>query len=57
MNLEEEQDQGDQADLLDFDLDFEEIFRFCDISVLVTYQFCGHSSFGDFSVLMIFQFL
>ena len=30
-----------RADLLDLDLDldFEEIFRFCDISVLVTYQF------------------
>ena len=33
----------------DFDLYFEDIFRFCDISSLITFQFWLHCSFGDIS--------
>ena len=43
-----------RADLMDLDLDldfdFKDIFRFCYISVLVTFHF------GDISVLVIFWF-
>ena len=37
----------------DFDLDLNiyDIFRFCDISVKITFQFWWHISFGDISVL------
>ena len=41
---------------LDLDLDFEDILRFCDISVLVTFHFWYHFSFGDISVLVTFSF-
>ena len=48
--------RADLLDLnLDLDFDFEEIFRFCDISVFATFQCLGPSSFGDFSVLVTFQ--
>ena len=47
-----------RADLLDFafDLDFyfEDIFRFGNISVLVTFQFWWHFSFDDILVLVTF---
>ena len=34
-----QQDQGSSADRLDFDLDFKDIIKFGNISVLVTFQF------------------
>ena len=49
-----------RADLLDLDFDFEDIFRFGnisgEISVFVTFQFWQNLSFGDISVLVTFQF-
>ena len=40
-----------RADLLDLDLDldFEDIFKFCNISVMATFQFWEYFSFGDIS--------
>ena len=41
--MKKERNKVIKADLMDFDfdldLDFEDIFRFCGISVLVTFQF------------------
>ena len=47
-----------RADLLDFafdlDFNFEDIIRFGNISVLVTFQFLWHFSFDDILVLETF---
>ena len=46
--------------LMDFDfdlnIDLKDIFRFCNISVFVTFQFLGHFNFGDISILVTFKF-
>ena len=63
--MSEKRDQKDRnktkviyADLLDLDcdldLDFKDIFRLCDISVLVAF-FSLYFSFGDISVLVTLQ--
>ena len=47
-----------RADLLDLDLylDFEDIIRFGNISVLITFQFWWQFSFDDITVLVTIQF-
>ena len=45
-----------QSDLrdLDLDLDFEDLFRCCNISVTVTFKFWLKFYFGEISVLVTF---
>ena len=46
-----------RADLMDFDFNFDENFRFGDISVLVTFPILWHFRFGVISVLVTFLHL
>ena len=49
--------RADLLDLdLDLDLDFEDIIRFGNISVLITFQFWWQFSFDDITVLVTIQF-
>ena len=56
MNVKGNKTNVIRADLLhfdfDLDVDFEDINRFCNISVFITIQFRSHFSFDDISVLV-----
>ena len=53
-NQKQELDIQGQSPGFDADFDYEEIFSYGDILVLVIFQFWWHFSFGDISVLVTF---